>query len=55
MTRTRYTVTTKGSRTIVHRLGKVVGPIVRGTSFRRPGDAERATRSMKKRSPKSDD
>ena len=37
MTQTRYRITTKGNRTIVHRLGKAVGPIIRGTSF---GSAE---------------
>lgn len=38
MTQARYSITTKGSTTVVHRLGKAVGPIVRGTSFRRSAD-----------------
>jgi hypothetical protein len=55
MTPTRYTVSTKGSCTTVHRIGKAVGPIVRGTSFGRPENGARASRRGKKKGPKADD
>ena len=48
MTQTRYKITTKGNRTIVHRIGKAVGPIVRGTSF---GSAEKAAASRRESFP----
>jgi hypothetical protein len=47
MTQTRYKITTKGNRTIVHRIGRAVGPIVRGTSF---GSAEKEAASRRESS-----
>jgi hypothetical protein len=47
MSKERYTITTKGSRTIVHWEGKAGGPRARPTStgrFEIPGEQPRASR-----------
>ena len=48
MIKTRYIVTTTGPTTIVHRIGRAVGPIVRGTPFGPYDNGTRRARPKKK-------